>query len=101
GVDDYAHAAAPNDQRGGGIVRTLLLATTESEFALMLKDRGKRLAGIRRRTLVIASMALIVPLTALASAAPAMAEPKGIFKIFNQCPTEIPGIALCNYAVTT
>jgi hypothetical protein len=67
----------------------------------MLKDRGKRLAGIRGRTLVIASMALIVPLTALASAAPAMAEPKGIFKIFNQCPTEIPGIALCNYAVTT
>jgi hypothetical protein len=67
----------------------------------MLKDRGKRLAAVRRRTLVMAAMALIVPLTALASASPAMAEPKGIFKIFNQCPTEVPVVTLCNYAKTT
>jgi len=67
----------------------------------MLKDRGRRLAGTRRRTLVIAAAALMVPLTALASASPAMAEPKGIFKIFNQCPTEVPSVALCNYAKTT
>jgi hypothetical protein len=67
----------------------------------MLKDRGKRLAGIRRRTLVMMTMALIVPLTALASASPAMAEPKGIFKIFNQCPTENKAVALCNYGKTT
>lgn len=67
----------------------------------MLKDRGKRFAGIRRRTLVMTAMALIVPLTALASASPAMAEPKGIFKIFNQCPTEIKAVAACNYGVTT
>jgi hypothetical protein len=74
---------------------------TESEYAIMLKDRGRRLAGIRRRTLVIAAMALIVPMTALASASPAMAEPKGIFNKFKECPTEIPGVTLCSYNVTT
>jgi len=67
----------------------------------MLKDRGKRLAGIRRRTLVMTAMALIVPLTALASASSAMAEPKGIFKIFNQCPTEIKAVSACSYGKTT
>jgi hypothetical protein len=30
-----------------------------------------------------------------------MAEPKGIFKIFKQCPTEIPGVTPCSYAETT
>jgi hypothetical protein len=67
----------------------------------MLKHQGKRLAGTRKRTLVMAAMALIVPLTALTSASSAMAEPMGIFKIFNQCPTEIPGLAQCSYAKTT
>src|SRR5690349_391139 len=67
----------------------------------MLKDRCKRLASIRTRSLATVSMALLVSLTALVFASTAMAEPKGIFKIFNQCPTEIPGIALCNYAQTT
>jgi len=68
----------------------------------MLNARGKRFAGTRRRTLVmVTAMALIVPLTALASASPAMAEPKGIFKIFNQCPTENKAVELCNYGKTT
>jgi hypothetical protein len=67
----------------------------------MRKDRGMRLAGISRRTLTIAAMALMVPLTALASASPAMAEPKGIFKIFNQCPTEIKAVEGCTYGKTT
>src|ERR1700689_894391 len=67
----------------------------------MIKDHGRSLAGISRRTLVMAAMALIVPMTALASASPAMAEPKGIFKIFNQCPTEVPAVTLCNYNQTT
>jgi hypothetical protein len=30
-----------------------------------------------------------------------MAEPKGIFKIFNQCPTENPKLELCTYNQTT
>jgi len=69
----------------------------------MLKDHGKRTAGIRRRGLAMAVMAFIVPVIALASASPAMAEPKGIFKIFKYCPLEyIPaGLELCSYNKTT
>jgi hypothetical protein len=67
----------------------------------MIKDHGRSVAGIRKRVLVMTAMALIVPMAALASASPAMAEPKGIFKIFNQCPTEVPGVTLCNYNKTT
>jgi hypothetical protein len=67
----------------------------------MLKHHGRRVAALRTRTLVMAAMAMVLPVTALASASPAMAEPKGIFKIFNQCPTEVPGVTLCNYNVTS
>ena len=67
----------------------------------MLKDRTRRVAGLRTRTLVMAAMALVLPVTALASASPAMAEPKGIFKIFKECPTEIPGVTPCSYVETT
>jgi hypothetical protein len=56
--------------------------------------------GTRTRTLVIAAMALMVPMTALVSASPAMAEPKGIFKVFKECPTEIPGLNLCSVDTT-
>jgi len=38
---------------------------------------------------------------AIASASPALAEPKGIFKVFNDCPTEVSGNTLCTYAETT
>jgi hypothetical protein len=34
-------------------------------------------------------------------ASTAVAEPKGIFKVFKDCPTEIPGNALCTYSQTT
>lgn len=64
-------------------------------------ERAKRLTVLRRRTLILAATALVVPVTALASASPAMAEPKGIFKIFNQCPTEIPIVTLCSVDTTT
>ncbi len=67
----------------------------------MLKTRRARFAGTRRLTLSMATMALIVPAIALASASPAMAEPKGIFKIFNQCPTEIPIVSLCSVDTTS
>jgi len=67
----------------------------------MLNHPSRRLAGVRRRYLVMAAMAVMVPLTALASASPAMAEPKGIFKVFKECPTEIPGLAQCTFAQTT
>jgi hypothetical protein len=67
----------------------------------MLKDSSMRSAVLRRRIIATAAMALIVPVTAMAAASPAMAEPKGIFKKFNQCPTEIPAVEVCSYAVTT
>jgi hypothetical protein len=49
----------------------------------------------------LAAMALMVPLAALLMASPASAEPKGIFKVFNDCPTEVPGNVLCTFAQTT
>jgi hypothetical protein len=64
-------------------------------------ERRKRFAALRRRTVVLAAMAVVVPAGALAAASPAMAEPKGIFKIFNECPTEVPGVALCSVDHTT
>jgi hypothetical protein len=67
----------------------------------MLKIRSRRAAALRTRTLLIAAMALVLPVTALASASPAMAEPKGIFKVFKQCPTEIPVVVLCSVDNTT
>jgi hypothetical protein len=66
----------------------------------MLKNRSRRAAALRTRTLIIAAMALVLPVTALASASPAMAEPKGIFKIFKECPTEIPIVTLCSVDTT-
>ena len=64
--------------------------------------RKRRSAGAaRRRTLIVLAVAAIAPLTALAAASPAAAEPKGIFKVFNDCPTEVPGNAICTYAQTT
>jgi hypothetical protein len=37
----------------------------------------------------------------LAIASSATAEPKGIFKKYNDCPTEVPGNAICTFGVTT
>jgi hypothetical protein len=57
--------------------------------------------SFRRRTAIFATTAIIVPLAALTIASPAFAEPKGIFKVFNDCPVEVPGNALCTFAQTT
>jgi hypothetical protein len=64
------------------------------------RDRSKRLAGVRRRTLIVA-VALMAPLSALGLASPALAEPKGIFSVFKDCPVATPGLALCQFAQTT
>jgi hypothetical protein len=66
----------------------------------MINDYGMRLAGIRKRAL-IAVLALTVPVAVLAVASPALAQPKGPYAVFAQCPTNVPGVALCNYAQTT
>jgi hypothetical protein len=67
----------------------------------MLKEHLRRVTRSRRGALIVAAVALLVPVASLASASPAMAEPQGIFKIFNQCPTEIPEVTLCSVDKTT
>jgi hypothetical protein len=60
----------------------------------MSRDR----AGRTTRLLIVAAMALMASLAVVSSAA---AEPKGIFKKYKDCPTEVPGLALCSFAETT
>ena len=50
------------------------------------------------RMLIIAAAALFA---SLALASVAAAEPKGIFKKYNDCPTAIPGLALCTFGQTS
>jgi hypothetical protein len=52
----------------------------------------------RTRAIVVAAVALVASLAIVSTA---FAEPKGIFKKYKQCPTEIPGLALCQYGETT
>jgi len=54
-------------------------------------------AGFRLRTL-IAVLALAVPLTALTASSSALANP---YSVFEQCPTEVPGVHFCLYGTTT
>jgi hypothetical protein len=65
----------------------------------LMGEHRRRVRSGRRK--LVAVVAIAIPLAALGVASPAMAEPQGIFKIFNQCPTELPGVTLCNYAQTT
>jgi hypothetical protein len=51
------------------------------------------------RCILLAAIAALLSSAAITSAA--MAEPKGIFKIYSDCPTELPEVALCQYAETT
>jgi hypothetical protein len=56
------------------------------------------------RTSARLGRAFIIAVTVTVSlvlVSPALAEPKGIFKVFKECPTEIPGIALCNFTQVT
>jgi hypothetical protein len=64
----------------------------------MIDSQARRLARVPKRTLVVVAVALMATLVV---ASPALAEPKGIFKVFNDCPVEVPGNALCSHAETT
>jgi len=63
-------------------------------------SNAKRVVGLRRLTL-IAVVALMVPLTALAVASPALASPKGPYAVFKDCPLKTPGNELCLFGQTT
>jgi hypothetical protein len=65
----------------------------------------KRLAS---RWTLIAVVAVMAPVASLGVASPAMAQPKGKFKIFANCPTKEmkelgvpPGLSICNFNETT
>lgn len=60
----------------------------------MHRAHGKR----TRRLLLITATALVASLAIVSSAA---AEPKGIFKKYNDCPVATPGLALCTFGQTT
>lgn len=64
----------------------------------MTSSCRRRVAGIRRRTL-IATMAVAAPVLGLAVASPAMAT--NPYSVFAQCPTSFPGMANCVYAQAT
>ena len=66
----------------------------------MHRHRAVRLAGARRRTLVV-GLALVAPVLLGLGVSSASAAPKGIFAVFAQCPTSTPGNALCQFAQTT
>ena len=51
-----------------------------------------------KRLLIITAAALIALFALVSSAA---AEPKGIFKKYKDCPTEVPGNAICTFGETT
>jgi hypothetical protein len=67
----------------------------------MLRHRVGRRTGARRQGLIV-GLALVAPvLFALVGASSALAAPKGIFAKYSDCPTEVPGIALCQFGQTT
>jgi hypothetical protein len=65
----------------------------------MLEQQVGRLVGARRYRVVV--LALVAPVLGLMFASSALAAPKGIFKVYADCPTEVPGLALCTYGETT
>jgi hypothetical protein len=60
----------------------------------MSRDRAVRV----KRLLIVTAAALVALFAVVSSAS---AEPKGIFKKYNDCPTEVPGLALCQFGQTT
>jgi hypothetical protein len=51
-----------------------------------------------KRALILTATVLVASLAIVASAT---AEPKGIFKKYNDCPTEVTGVTLCQFGRTT
>jgi len=63
--------------------------------------KTKRL-GFRRRVPTIAVTGLMASVACLSIASQtALAAPKGIFSVYAQCPTSVPGEALCQYVEVT
>jgi hypothetical protein len=91
---------APLAGSGYGLRREMLLKAR----SLMSLKYSTRL----RRRVLLATLALTVPLTVLGLASTAQATPKGIFSIFSNCPLATfkalginPGVAQCQFGQTT
>jgi len=54
-----------------------------------------------KRMMLIAVMALMVPLVSLGVASPALAAPQGAYSVFSQCPTGTSGVTLCTFVQIT
>ncbi len=54
-------------------------------------------AYVARASGRVVCSAVAALLGALAIASPAVAEPSGIFGVFKQCPTGVPGVSLCTF----
>lgn len=65
----------------------------------MVKNRFASLASVRRH-MIVAVLAIAVPLVALVAASSALATPKGEFAIFAGCPLSTPGLNGCIVAKT-
>jgi hypothetical protein len=65
----------------------------------MLKHHRMRSAA-RKRSLFIATT-MVAAIGVLGAASPALAKPTGPYAVFEQCPTTVPGVVLCQYAQTT
>ncbi len=64
-------------------------------------SRFRRHGRLPHRVLSAAAVGALASVILMVGAGSAAAAPKGIFSIFAQCPTEVPGVALCQYAQTT
>jgi len=68
----------------------------------MLDNRGWCLGFVVRRAAVTAAaLVTVAAFAAVGWTSSAIAEPKGIFNRFKQCPTEMSGVILCQFAQTT
>jgi hypothetical protein len=64
----------------------------------MLGEADGCFRGVRRRMVTIAGLVVVAGLCVVA---PALAAPQGIFSVFSDCPTNVPGVALCQYGTIT
>jgi hypothetical protein len=66
-----------------------------------MKDRKRVTARGRKGLFAVTAMAIMVTVVGLVSATSAIAAPKGIFSVFADCPTEVPGNAICTFSQAT
>jgi hypothetical protein len=75
------------------------------EEEIVLINEMNRKKGVRGSVLAIVAAALMSPVVFLgalaASPSVALAAPEGIFAVFAQCPTSVPGLGLCEHAEIT